>query len=260
MSATALGATAAEAKTRHDAERTERLVLLAAGKTAGSEADRRHLSGSAAGQDSVKAITRRALCEMVERRACLLWWSGSLDAHSPSLEARETFDHAKSRWPRVHVRKTGLVQLALGALPPVCVSWSCDERGMSLCFGTACASSSADAAQDALKELYQMEFGLDVIRHKARHGAALSPFERRMLARASTLREGDLDALLRPSQPRGRPDGPDRDLEAALSAHGLDPRVTIFEGFFKVVHVRFNLQDVGPAPPTPWSLYGTHHA
>jgi hypothetical protein len=131
---------------------------------------------------------------------------------------------------------------------------------MSLCFGTACSSRSADAAQDALKELYQMEFGLDVIRHKAQHGVTLSPFEQRMLARALMLRESDLDVLLRPSQAPGQPERTDLGLEAELSANGINPKVTVFDGIFKVVYAADKLPDVGPALPTTWSLYGTDHS
>jgi hypothetical protein len=146
------------------------------------------------------------------------------------------------------------------ALPPVLVAWSCDARGLSPCFGMGCSAGSDDAARHALKELYQMEFGLDVIRHKARHGLTLSPFERHMLQRAAKLGVRDLCKRLTPSAEARGATGQGGDLQAGLLVNGIDPEIAVIDGPSTVVHVRFRLPDPSAAAQSVWSLYGMNQA
>lgn len=58
--------------------------------------------------------------------------------------------------------------------------------------------SGPEAARAALRELYQMEFGLDVARHRAAHGAPLTGTDRAVLERADGLGVAEIASLLEP--------------------------------------------------------------
>ncbi|MEY8831200.1 YcaO-like family protein [Sedimentitalea sp. XS_ASV28] len=201
ISATGIGDSAAQARLRHDAERAERMAIAGA-RHGTPPADPRsgpRLQGIAAGRDPVQAIQQRALLELIERYACLSWWNGTLAANAPARETLDAFDAARQRWPRNVPRRTGLLQPDLPGLPPTCIAWSCESPGLSLCFGTACRMDGPTAAVAALRELYQMEFGLSVIRHRQANGLVLTAPERAILDRAQSLSVSSLLAHLRPA-------------------------------------------------------------
>ncbi|MEP3331250.1 YcaO-like family protein [Sedimentitalea sp.] len=185
ISATGIGSIQQEAELRHDGERAER-VAQALGATPDTQ-DNVAISGMAAGRDDVTQIETRAILELVERWTCLSWWAGTLLASKPSPATNTAFATAAAHWKRRTPRQTGLLQLGQPQLPPTCVAWSCDQTGRSLCFGAACELDNSDAATAALRELYQMEFGLSVAQHRQASGVALSGFEQRVLDRAESL-------------------------------------------------------------------------
>lgn len=214
VSATGVGRTARDARRRHDAERRERRAAVVMPAPAG-------LSGMAAGDDGPDAVLRRALCEMIERWTCLGWWHGASDvrALAPGAQAARAFFDARAAWPRRRERKTGLVQLGAGGLPPVLVAWSCDGAGRSICFGAACRPNASDAALGALRELYQMEFGLALERHRATRGVTLSPASQAVLSRAHGL---TLDGVQARLLPQGKAtEAPAEDPAHALRRAGL---------------------------------------
>lgn len=187
VSATGLGETEAEARLRHDAERAERLCAEPGG-----------LHGRAAGTDGSARVEERAGLELIERWVARRWWSGALPPFEPDPATAGAFSEAQARWPRLAPRRTKLVLLAKEDMPPVGVAWSAETGERGLCFGVACRRSGLEAARAALRELYQMEFGLDVARHRAAHGAPLTGTDRAVLERADGLGVAEIACLLEP--------------------------------------------------------------
>lgn len=193
ISATGIGETIADAQVRHDAERAERRHSVRLRRITSPGAGLRgEIIGVAAGTDDAEQVRQRAVNELIERWACNGWWNGSVSHRSPGRTAQDAFDEARRNWPRNRWRRTGLRQVDAGDERTVCVAWSCDGYGNSLCFGTACLTRADKAAQKALIELYQMEFGLSVIRHRDDHGVALSAREKGVLDRARRLTYADV--------------------------------------------------------------------
>lgn len=153
--------------------------------------------GVAAAGDPESAL-RNAILEVVERYASLRWWSGRLPAAPPSSVAADYFAKLQERWRRKRPRQTALLDITPAFGPPVFVAWSCGDDGRALCFGTACGTDEREAVYKALKELFQMEFGLDVIGYRRRHGVQLARRERLVRARASRLKKEDCAVLLTP--------------------------------------------------------------
>lgn len=182
--------------------------------------------GVAAGSNPESAL-RNAILEAVERYASLQWWAGHLSAVAPSLAASDYFAGLQKRWCRKVPRKTGLLDITPSFGLPVFIAWSCGENGRELCFGTACGTDEREALYKALKELFQMEFGLDVINYRRRHGVKLARKERLVLARASRLRRTDCRALLTPvtgARAAERPEGLDHadSIAAQLARFGIE--------------------------------------
>lgn len=199
VSATGIGRSPVEARVRHDSELAERRALSGAGDRQLSNAgdDWPVIAGVAAGRDEPDRVRDRAVLELVERWLCDRWWRGAIPACSPDQEARGGFQDAMNSWPRRVPRRTGLLQVGQAGFPPVCIAWSCDGDGRSVCFGTACRPGSGAAAIAALRELYQMEFGLAVILHRQRNGVPLTASEQRILGRAKQLSVDDLEGRFR---------------------------------------------------------------
>lgn len=145
------------------------------------------IAGMAAGRDDLAQVQTRAVLELMERWTCQAWWAGALSADKLAPHTRVAFQTAQAKWKRRTPRRTGLLQLGQPQLPPVCVAWSCDRSGRSLCFGTACRTDGPAAATAALRELFQMEFGLSVILHRRAGGVELTGSERSILDRAHSL-------------------------------------------------------------------------
>ena len=198
VSATGVGETEAEARLRHDAERAERLCAETP----------EGVHGRAAGTDDAARVEERARLELIERWVAGRWWSGALPPFEPEPVTARAFVEAQARWPRLAPRRTELVLLAHGDMPPVAVAWSAETVERGLCFGLACRMSGPEAARAALRELYQMEFGLDVARHRAAHGTALTGTDRVVLERADGLGVAEIARLLEPRAVAGTRDCP----------------------------------------------------
>ncbi len=265
ISATGIGDSAAQARMRHDAERAERLAVAGArhGTTPADPRSGPHLQGIAAGLDPVRAIRQRAILELIERHICLSWWNGTLSAHAPGRDTQDAFDTARQKWPRNVPRRTGLLQPDLPGLPPTCIAWSCASSGLSLCFGTACRIDAPTAAIAALRELYQMEFGLSVIRHRHANGLVLTASERAILDRAQSLSVSSLPNHLSPAgQAANRFAG---NLRSALADAGIpvasDQLDRTIDGHRVVIATAYQPTAVSPVgkgceTAMRWKLYG----
>lgn len=190
-SATGIGITPAEAEIRHDGERAERMAhahLQERGALPWSQ----DIVGMAAGRDDVAQVQIRAILELIERWTCQSWWAGTLISSKPAHGTLTAFQTAQAKWKRRTPRQTGLLQLGQPELPPTCVAWSCDQSGRSLCLGAACRIDGPEAATAALRELYQMEFGLSVIQHRRAGGVELAASELYILDRANALSIGTM--------------------------------------------------------------------
>lgn len=159
--------------------------------------------GTAAGHNAEMAILN-AVREALERYASSHWWQGQRVPSQPSALASMKFDELQQHWSRRHKRRAGLLNITPGFGVPVFVAWSCREDGRGLCFGMACHPRQEEAVKAALKELLQMEFGLDVIEYRQRNGVSLGMREQVMLARANRLKFDDCAALLTPGPEPGR--------------------------------------------------------
>ncbi|MCR9139604.1 MAG: YcaO-like family protein [Alphaproteobacteria bacterium] len=155
--------------------------------------------GTAAGIDREMATLNAAL-EAIERYAARHWWLGLRTPAVPSVQERDHFDRLQSHWRRNQSRRTELLNITPAFGVPVFVAWSCQEDNRALCFGLSSHLNTRTAIRGALKELHQMEFGLEVIAYRRQSGVALAEQEKRILARACDLRVDVCQALLTPDR------------------------------------------------------------
>lgn len=160
--------------------------------------------GTAAGIDREMA-TLNAAREAIERHAARHWWLGLRAPAVPSATAVEHFNCLQRRWRRHTPRRTELLDITPAFGVPVFAAWSCRKHGRALCFGLACHPKEDHAVRAALKELYQMEFGLDVAAYRQQKGMQPAEREQRMLERAGALTVDDCSALLTPDRDPARP-------------------------------------------------------
>ena len=236
LSATSVAATPDEAGARCRAEMAERRAL---DQWRSSKPRREDALGSAAALSRQQA-TSHAVLELGERLICLKWWRGDHRAAAPSTADAATFEQLRTKWPRKRERRTGLIDLTPAAHQPVFAVWSCEEDGFGFCIGTAAGITSTHAITSALLELYQMEFGLEIIRHRREHGVRLGATEVRQVNRAEGLNVAELEDLLHPTRRRspGAPSpgqgfgqtpslqslpSPDPALHVMLALHAADP-------------------------------------
>lgn len=265
ISATGVGASPTEAELRHNSERAERIAQadLQQRDMLPWPPDAPAIAGIAAGTDDLHQIQNRASLELIERWTCQSWWHGAIPARQPAAQTRAAFATARKNWPRRSPRRTGLLQLGDPVLPPTCVAWSCDQAGRSLCFGTACKMDGPSAATAALRELYQMEFGLSVILHRQRGGIALSPPEQEISRRAKSL---PIEALVHHFRaPDPSEDIVHGDINRCFSNAGIDLSLTrypeVVDGHHVVFATSADLSVVSPAnnqcdTVLRWNLYG----
>lgn len=175
--------------------------------------------GTAAGTDREMA-TLNAAREAIERHAARHWWLEQSAPAVPSATALEHFNRLQERWQRHTPRRTELLDITPAFGVPVFAAWSCREDGRALCFGLACHPREEEAVRAALKELFQMEFGLDVAAYRQQKGVQPAQRERRMLDRASALTVDDCRALLTPGRDPAPPmDAGQSPTSAQLAAH-----------------------------------------
>jgi len=246
VSATGISTTSDGAKLHCWAELAERIALAhwRDGRAAGAD-----IQGSAA-RPSREHATFHAVLELRERLVCLAWWQGAHAAALPCAADAETFAELRVSWPRRRERRTGLIDLTPSPGQYVFGAWSCNDTGLGFCIGTAAGNTARQAIQSALFELYQMEFGLDIIRHRRRHGVQLMPAEIRQVNRAEGLDIAELEGLLSPS-------GQCR-TEAAFA---INPVLHSLPSPDPGLHVVLTLPDRTPAPARAqangpaWALY-----
>ena len=221
LSATGLGDSIGHAEMLRDAEIAERKSMVLFGTdTPGPE-----VTGTAAGPDPDQALIN-AMLEAVERHASHFWWTGDLAAAKPTDDDLLCLAALQKIWRRSEPRQVGLLDITHRHGLPVFVAWSCSDDGRDLCFGTACRMQRGKAIQAALKELHQMEFGLDIVRYRQRHGVALSRRERIQLARSRRLSVAGCRSLLEAStanrieSPMQPPQKPSQ-LDGHLAAYGM---------------------------------------
>lgn len=130
---------------------------------------------------------QRARNELLERHAVRQWWRRGLPASRPSDEACYGLHTAQFSWPRTVERQTTLLDITCFQGPAVLVAWSSDGNGRDLQFGMAVGNDPIATAQSAYRELIQMEFGAQIISHRATANLTLSRPERIGRARANRL-------------------------------------------------------------------------
>lgn len=155
--------------------------------------------GTAAGVDAEMA-TLNAVLEAIERHTARKWWLGHSAPTQPSARALDCFCRLQRCWSRHQTRRTELLNITPEFGVPVYAAWSCREDGTGLCFGLSCHPMEEEAVRGALKELLQMEFGLDVIAYRQRNGVTLADREQRILDRACNLNVDDCTLLLTPDR------------------------------------------------------------
>lgn len=156
--------------------------------------------GSASGATAHSA-EERAVLEAIERLAGRLWWSGRLVSSAPGRSVRFAARNWLGRWQRRNPRQTEILELPLTRYARVAVAVSSGRDGRDICIGLAARRAGAAAARAAVKELLQMEFGLQVIRYRARHGITLFEREKAVLERAAGLVRADCGPLLQTRRP-----------------------------------------------------------
>lgn len=124
--------------------------------------------GCAAGPDWTAAVTS-ALCEVVERDAVAMWWSGGRAGRPVSLEALAA-SAAGDLIGRIgqgkRARHTTLVDIAGDPGLPCIAAVSFDSDGGGFAAGFACRTNAASACRAAIIEMCQMELGHDVVAAK----------------------------------------------------------------------------------------------
>lgn len=246
------------ARARCASEMAERRVL--------AEQSPRGPVAAAAWPDPAGALIGAAF-EAAERISCGLWWAGRNPPRLPEPAASEAMARAAIAWRRAPARPLGLLDVTLPGSLPAAVAWSC-QRGTTdgLCFGTAAAPTIVEAACSALRELVQMEFGLETARALSATGVALEERERETLRRAETLRLADCDAILRSAAPRAPTELVAATHEAVLGglaphAGRLEPRLLVAPGeTHAVAMIEMPTGLLDPVPGAPdwrrFTLYG----
>lgn len=146
---------------------------------------------------SVGIAIERATYEAIERLAIANWWAGTIVPKHPSGRCSGVFEKTKIDWQRQSNRIAVLLDLTPEYGLPVFVAWSANPRGFEFLLGAACHQNTTTAVSTALKELIQMETGLEIIKFRTRHGVDLSDKEAAILARSRALNIGDCKPLLR---------------------------------------------------------------
>lgn len=187
ISATGVGMTVDDAAARCRGEMAERKALQGV--------DTGALFGAASAETRPVARTR-ALHEFNERIHAHRWWTGHAPAQPLTDVDVECWRQFHETHPRLIERRDGIVRINGNAELHVYAAWSCATGGKDVSIGTACRADRKGAITAALTELYQMEFGAEIIRHRALHGAPLEKREQRMRARSETLTVDALDPLI----------------------------------------------------------------
>lgn len=255
-SATGVATTLRGARARMDSERAEIVALVAGPETRMTKGGE---FGVAAGPGRDLSLAR-AVLETVERVSVRLWWAGRGGALASAEVGAALADAAKT-WKRGAGRSWRAVDISLCGLPPVFVVVSAAADGRELCFGAACRTSRVRAARAALKELCQMEFGLELAQRRRDRGLTLAPGEAALLERAKAMHVTDLPPLEDPAKPRslGWQSCPTEQVPERLAeaGHRFDIRhLGRSSGDLNVVAAHWNTAPRRPAArPSGWDVY-----
>jgi len=139
-------------------------------------------TGCGAGPDHLAAALH-GLLELLERDAVALWWRGGRRARMvpPGIGAAVL---AELRGEATG-RHTWLLDISGDIGVPVVVAASCNDDGFGLCCGHAAGATLAAAADQAVRELAQMELAarLSATKRAVRGEAALNDVDRQHLRR-----------------------------------------------------------------------------
>lgn len=219
--------------------------------------------GSACGATAHSA-EERAVLEAIERLAGRLWWSGRLASSAPSPSVRVAARNRLGRWQRRTPRQTEILELPLTRYARIAVAVSSGGDGRDICIGLAARRAGAAAARAAVKELLQMEFGLQVIRYRNRHGITLSGREEAVLERASGLTRASCGPLLQTGRPASDAEPGQQSSRLAndlrREGYAVDVRVLQAERGLTVATARAARNWPEPPPKAPgrwtqWPLY-----
>lgn len=200
MSATGVAESPFEAKARCQAEYSEAVSWQIAGVDScfATPNPCDAASGFAAAY-SPGIAARRAICEASERQAVHNWWYQGSPSSFPDPGLTEYFDQQLNAWQRETSRPANLLQLSSFAPLPVFLAWSSNQDGVEILLGAASRPDPKQAVQAALRELIQMEFGLEIIKYRLRGGVDLTDAEKAKLARSSSLKTANCVGLLSPT-------------------------------------------------------------
>lgn len=143
--------------------------------------------GCAAGRDGDLALAG-ALCERIEHDAVAQWWYGAANGRvlAPAVDDAAQAYLARLRGDRSE-RVTWLLDISRRPGLPVVAAFAHDTDGSGFVAGMAGHADIGQAAAKAVRELIQMEVGLDIARFKQRRGHVPNTHEARMLRRADLI-------------------------------------------------------------------------
>jgi ribosomal protein S12 methylthiotransferase accessory factor len=218
-------------------------------------------TGCGAGPDHLSA-TLHGLLELVERDAVALWWRGGRRARLlPGDAGASVLARLRGGASR---RRTWFLDVTTDIAIPVVVAASCNEDGFGLCCGFAARTTVAGAADNAAREMAQMELAWRITdtKRSVRGEAALNAVDRQHLRRFTTIDVAETPAL-RPLVPPAAPcDLPAHDaitalaeVRARLEAAGLAPcALNLTRDVFAIPVVRAICPGLEPgmtSPPGP---------
>lgn len=266
-SATGLDECLSRARLRCASELRERVALQdwIGANECGAEASQ----GSACARCSDEALERAAL-EAIERMVAQDWWSGGLPARALYQNEEAVAGSFLARLRRKRPRETLI--FGLPTVIGVHVIGAVSNVGglRDMCIGVAARVNGADAVRAAIREMFQMEFGLEVIRYRTRNGIAASPRETVALDRAGSLNWQDCADLLTTSgaatddgSASRKADGiNDEDIIALLSRQGFDASHDVrayddgaFLAVVTIAHPKRRVPNIKPGVWTRWPLY-----
>ncbi len=191
-------------------------------------------TGTAAGRNFEEAATR-ALLELIERHAAHLWWLAGRNGRIIPLET-ETVSATTELLQRLRqdccVRSTWILDITTEVDVPTVAAVAFNMQGTGFACGTAARTTLSEAAGAAVRELCQLEIGLQLAmaREKqagqAQSDGVLTAADRAHLERATKVNAKDCMLVhpggLTPNISRQKPDLELKHLLSVLKASGVE--------------------------------------
>ncbi|SPH24049.1 hypothetical protein DEA8626_03097 [Defluviimonas aquaemixtae] len=263
ISATGIDETPAGALRLCASELVERLACSGSNVEPADTAGRR-VSGMGIAAGPTQAFAReRALLEALERLAGCMWWNGRLASAAPSSDTVAAAAGLRRRWRRRKTRRTDILELPLTGCARIVAAVSSTADGRGICIGLAARRTGSEAARGALKELLQMEFGLQVISYRQANGIAPSAREAAILERADNLLHADCAPLIQMVPRMPAPDVTDQkeELYERLREEGYiaeTRRIARRNGLFVTQATVARHWDVPAGAPGPWARWALY--